>query len=205
MKEPGLTRYQNYLRFLRVKLEEREDVKLYLELLLTLSAISFFTWFAIRPTFATIVTLVKQIQIQEETAQTLDQKLKNLEAANRERPQFEKDRIIVDQAMPDGEGAAAVSRQIEALSSREGVALTNMSIEKLSEDPAPAKIKKLAVAANVSGQPQKIMSFITQLGKTRRPLLWETLSLIGKPPGAAGTLELSFTGAFPFVEKERSE
>lgn len=200
MRETGLARYQNYLKLLRATIEQREDVKLYLELLLTLFAISFFALFAIRPTLSTIIILTKQISTQEEVATKLDQKIANLKAASAQKERFERNLLTINQSIPDDEAASLAARQLETLAIKENVNLLDMS---LTSEVSPANnkndSKNLLVSLSASGEPQRIIEFISQTGNMRRPILWETLTVSGKPTGAATTLDASFTGKVPFL------
>lgn len=202
MRETGLSRYQNYLKLLRATIEQREDVKLYLELLLTLFAISFFALFAIRPTISTIIVLTKQISTQREVAAKLDQKITNLKAASSQKEKFERNFLTINQAIPNNEAAALAARQLETLAIKENVTLLDMSLtseESLTSDKNNSK--SLLVSLSTNGEPQRIIEFISQAGNMRRPILWETLTVSGKPTGAATTLDASFTGKIPFLPK----
>lgn len=206
MQGKNISRYKQYLQFLRFAVVEREDVKLYLELFLTLGAITFFVIFAIRPTIITILALNQQIESQKTVSERLEKKLVNLAAASARRVEFEENKTLASQAIPDGEAAASATRQVEALAARTQVSLLTTTLGRLDEvKPQDAKddVHKISISTVVTGTPENIFEFLSQVGKLRRPILWDTLQVSGKPAGAATTIDISFTGALPFVEKDK--
>ena len=74
----------NYLRYRSFFLniynvyKRRPDLKMFMEILLSLGTISFFAAFALRPTALTIVDLLEQIDEKETTIEKMDQKIQNL-------------------------------------------------------------------------------------------------------------------------------
>lgn len=207
MQGRNISKYKQYLQFLRFAVTEREDVKLYLELFLTLGAITFFVLFAIRPTVTTILALNQQIESQRTVSQKLEQKLANLAAASANRQEFEENKIMAQQAIPDGEAAALATRQLEALAARSRVNLQTTTLgrlDKVNSKDAKDNIEKISISAAATGTPEEIFEFLSKIGKLRRPILWETLQVAGRPAGAATTIDISFAGALPFVKKDAS-
>jgi len=60
---------------------EKPALRAYMELFLTLLAISLFGLFAIRPTVKTIGNLIKEIEAKNETLKIMDEKINNLNIA----------------------------------------------------------------------------------------------------------------------------
>lgn len=206
----GITRYQQYLRLLRQTIKQREDVKAYLELILTLVAVSFFVWFAIRPTFATILTLVKQIEAQKAISQKLDQKLKNLAAISKDKAQFNKDKEVIDDSLPGDISPALTSRQFEAVAREEKINLETLAIGKAIKTKEEMNsgsdlVNTLPVSLTAQGAPEQAISFLTKLENMRRPIVWEKISLSGKPPGRATQLDITASGLIPFLDRVESE
>ena len=193
---------------MRTTIETREDLKLYLELFLTLFAISFFSIFAIRPTIATIIVLNQQIKSQQDTSKKLEEKINNLKTASKTRQQFEQDKVLINQAIPQGESPALAMRQIETLAAKDGISIVSSSVasskEKTPDDPNKKgqNFSTTFLSASVIGTPEKTFSFLDNLGKLRWPVLWQTISLSGKPAGAASTIEVTLTGRMPFEKEE---
>jgi len=73
-------RYKDFfLNILRVYYA-KPNIKIYLELILSLTTIVIFSIFAIKPTVLTIIELNKEIQAKEETVRKINQKLDALKA-----------------------------------------------------------------------------------------------------------------------------
>ncbi len=70
-------RYRSYFLNVLNLYKRKEDLRMFLEIMLSLSAISFFSIFALRPTFLTIATLLKEINAKKGTIITMDTKIKN--------------------------------------------------------------------------------------------------------------------------------
>ena len=59
--------------------EDREDIRVFIELLLTLVAVFVFSVFAIRPTLNTIGGLTQEISSKKETIDIMDKKIANIQ------------------------------------------------------------------------------------------------------------------------------
>ena len=211
MEYKGLGRYQKYLKLLRDIWQKREDVQLYLGLLLTLTAISFFVWFAIRPTLATILELVRQIDGQKQTLAQLEKKAAALSQAQREWQRIENYIDLVNQAIPDGALPEITARQIEALAGEENLALVNLSVGKIkilgtmqeeqTKIDLPKNVRSFPISFTVQGAPERIFSFLSRISQVRRPIIWESISVSGKPPEAATNLSLTISSSFPYIKQ----
>src|SRR5688572_25729197 len=73
--------YKRYIKNIALIYQRRKDVRVYIELLLSLSVIIIFSIFAIRPTVITIIDLNREIEDKELIVDRLDQKLVALDAA----------------------------------------------------------------------------------------------------------------------------
>ena len=79
---------------------EKPALRAYLEIFLTMAAISLFGIFAIRPTIITIGKLLQEIKAKEQTINTMKEKINNLNAA-RDLYNRESDKIdLVSEAIP---------------------------------------------------------------------------------------------------------
>ena len=79
----------NYLRyksfFLNVagQYQKKNELKMFMEVLLSLSAVAIFGLFAIKPTLTTIATLIKDMQGKRQTLALMDEKIENLNQARK--------------------------------------------------------------------------------------------------------------------------
>lgn len=195
-----LTRYQRYLLLLRSRWEEREDIRAYLELLLTLVTIAFFAWFAIKPTLATIATLLQELSGQRNTTEQLSQKLNNLSNLQ-ENQKLAGDIELANQAFPQEAQHEIAARQIETLVAKEGISLVNLSVTQTA-DKKTGDFDYITMSASVAGEPSRVMLFLEKLGQMRRPATFESLDISGKPPGLATELAANFVINLPYLTSD---
>lgn len=124
---------KNYVRYKTVLLgsldqyQRRADIKVYLEIILSLLTISIFSIFALRPTLITIAQLIKDIDSKKETLAKMESKLAKLDEAqilfDRERDNIANLRI----AIPFTPAPNIYIRQVEGVASKTA-GVTNMTI-----------------------------------------------------------------------------
>lgn len=103
---------------------------MFLEIILSLAAISFFSIFAIRPTFLTIAELLKEINTKKETAAIMDTKIKSLQTAQEILNQ-ESIRIpIIDLSVPKSPQPQIFVRQIEGAASTAKVKVLGIRVDE---------------------------------------------------------------------------
>ncbi|MEJ2441504.1 MAG: hypothetical protein P8Y06_01110, partial [Patescibacteria group bacterium] len=71
-------RYRSYFLNIVGVYKQRKDLRMFLELLLTLVTVSFFAAFALRPTLLTIIELLKEIDTKEETLTKMSTKIQEI-------------------------------------------------------------------------------------------------------------------------------
>src|SRR3972149_11044320 len=71
-------RYKSYFLNVVGSYRERADIRVYLEILLSLVTVSIFSIFALRPTLLTIAHLTREIQSKQQTLKTMEDKIGNL-------------------------------------------------------------------------------------------------------------------------------
>ena len=78
---------RNYIRYKRLFLSffstyrERQDIKMFLEILLSLASISILSLAALRPTIITITELIKEIETKKDIIEKMDKKIETLTKA----------------------------------------------------------------------------------------------------------------------------
>lgn len=108
-------RYRSLFAHLVTSYKSRADLKVYLEMMLSLITISVFTVFALRPTVITIAQLLKEIEAKTAIVLQMDQKIERLAQA---RSLFEAERshiALLDVAIPRTSKQDIFARQIEGL------------------------------------------------------------------------------------------
>lgn len=158
---------------------EKPALRAYLEILLTLTAISLFGVFAIRPTIKTIGLLIREIDAKEKTLQVMNEKISNLKTA-KELYTRERDKILlVDEAIPAQPKPDGLTLQVEELAKKDGVFINNMTVEdtKILGVALPDDDASLALTLGVSGEYTNLIRFASDIENLRRPVKYDGIML----------------------------
>jgi hypothetical protein len=185
--------YQRYReQFLNVvKLyQKREDIRVYLEIILSLGTIIFFALFALRPTILTISQLYKDIKSKEEIVIKLDEKINNLEIAQGLVTQKQAFIEIARLSVPGEPTPESFARQIEGLSQASSISLLGISVGEVTlmgdvkkgpQDkdltPLPEGAMGMQFSLSISGNYQNLYAFLTSLENLRRPVAIDGVSI----------------------------
>lgn len=209
--------YKRYLRGISDLYETREDFRVFIEVLLSLSAIGVFGAFAIRPTLVTIAGLFSEIKDKRETSEILDQKIQNLNDAQEITSQYrqEIDRLrVAVAAQPDPVG---VIRQIEGLAQKHGVLVSSLNIGAVSligervvtnnvnlntstEDIVafPSAAGEIPVSAIFTGEYQALAAMLSDLELMLRPFFEDKVVIANDTIGGV-SLSLNVSGRVPYL------
>jgi len=209
-------RYKDFfLNVLRLY-KNKPNFKIYLELILSLSAIVIFSVFAIRPTIITVSELNKEIKGKEETVAKLKEKIKNLQTASMNL-QKEAGRLsLITQAVPVLASPEILVKQIETLASQEGVIILRFSASDVLLVGKKEDIKKskdfvslsgdadeLPFSISVTGPYQNLFSFLKSVENLRRPVKVDSFSITSSVTDSSKVLTLTMTGRLPFLYEEK--
>ena len=188
--------YQKYLLDIMSLYKTRSDLKAYTEFLLSLARIGIFLIFAIKPTLVTIATLITKINTEQQTADQMDTKIKNLGTAqNLFNAQKAKIDLLV-QAVPKGADAATYVRQIEGLIKKDNLTMVTLSINEidLKEGKSP-----MVVVATVTGTYDQLIAFLKDVENLRRPAVLVKLNFaVSQLEAGSKSLNLTITPNTPF-------
>jgi len=209
-------RYKDFfLNVLRLY-KNKPNFKIYLELILSLSAIVIFSIFAIRPTIITVSELNKEIKGKEETVAKLKEKIKNLQTAS-VNLQKESGRLpLITQAVPALASPEILVKQIETLVSQDGVTILRFSASDVLLVGKKEDIKKskdfvslsgdadeLPFSISVTGPYQNLYSFLKSVENLRRPVKVDSFSITSSVTDLSKVLTLTITGRLPFLYEEK--
>jgi len=206
--------WKNYNLF-----KERQDIKNYVELVLSLISIIIFAVFALRPTILTIIELNKEIKTKEETVKQMDTKIKNLQKAQNLINQ-EEDRInLLNMAVPVQPEPDTFLHTLAGTAVLEGLTVKSISLEEItlfdrkennqSQGVNPAEeAKTITFAASFEGEFEKMMDFIKKSENLIRPIKFEQLSITQKKAEEEETektnlLNLSISGQTLYYPKNK--
>ena len=187
---------KEYIRYKQVFLnilglyKQKEDLRIFLEIILSLSTISIFTAFALRPTILTILELTKGLKTKEQIRVTLTQKIENLEIAQDILMSEEFNIASLNLALPDLPKPETLAKQIEGASSKNSVKVSSLSVEETtllgkelpkktsSELSAlPENAAGLSFSLSVSGSYTSLLSFVKDLENLKTPFKLDSLNL----------------------------
>lgn len=163
------------------------SVQVSLGIVLSLFIVAFFLIFAIRPTFATIAKLYKEIEESQKTLTTLEAKVKSLNKANdlmtKITPLLEK----VDSGIPTNEaGTQDLTASIEAMALQAGVnvesvtvggSLLNSTIAKPYTADKKGEVMELPYTIRVSGPFPNCMQMLQNMFRVARIASIDTVSI----------------------------
>jgi len=163
------------------------SVRVSLGIVLSLFIIAFFLIFAIRPTFATIAKLYKEIEESQKTLTTLEAKVKSLIKANdlmtKITPLLEK----IDAGIPTSEaGVQDLAASIEAMAAQAGVSvesvtvgesLLNSTIAKPYAADKKGEVIELPYTIRVSGTFHNCMQMLQNMFRIARIASIENVSI----------------------------
>jgi hypothetical protein len=206
--------YRRYALIFLTFYKRRPDVQMFLEILLSLVAITAFIILALRPTFLTISQLIKDIRTKQEVVKRMEQKLKDLSAAQAVYSQESAGIALLETAIPLNPSPETYIRQIEGLANQNDVTILGIGIGEtalVGENPKKTKKPKdyqplpegageLAVTLNLSASYSALISFLEKLEKLRRPLPMDSVSLDLISKGEGEQIVLSIVGRAPFLE-----
>lgn len=207
-------RYKSYFLNISGFYKKREDLRIFLEIILSLVAISFFGLFALRPTFLTIAQLIKEIKNKEETLVKMDLKIGNLQTAQKVLEEEAGKISILESSIPIVPQPDIFVRQIEGLASKNSVKIMGISVngivikgnqtpntdQKSSEvSPLPDGANGMGFSLSATGNYQNLISFIGNFQFLKIPVKIDILGInISKTEGG-NILSFIITGRVPYL------
>lgn len=192
--------YRRYVAQMTQAYNQREDIRAFVELLLTLSAIFVFSLFAIRPTLKTIGGLTQEISSKKETIQVMDQKISDIQTAQQVYNQNSSVLPLLLQAVPQEADVSSQIKQIEKITTNSQVAITQFSIQpvplKGGELDNPGE-KSVSYVLTLSGSFDGLLNSLKSIEDMRRGSLFSS-QLISISDGTAQSLSITLSGEIPY-------
>lgn len=210
------SRYKDYFLNIVAVYKQKQDLKMFMEILLSLGTVSFFAVFALKPTLVTIAGLAKEIKSKEETVAKLDTKIQNLTTAQTLLDQEITRLPLIEGAVPRVASPETFVRQIEGLAVKNSVSLLGISIGEvtlLGESKGPKKtdvgVNPLPEGANgvsfslsIAGEYSRLSSFLVDLEKLRRPISVDSTGISSSETDEGKILVVLVSGRFPYIKSQ---
>jgi hypothetical protein len=207
-------RYKTYFLNVSSQYSKREDVKAFMELLLSLATVSIFAIFALRPTLITIAQLFKEIEAKKAIIAKLDEKIKTLSLAQ-ENYESQKDNIaLLEIAIPASPNPDSFIKQIEGVIGRNAVGILSINLGEstllgtpkegvliVGAEPLPEGAAGLSFTINVSSGYPTLASFLADLEALRRPVKIGKVSINTSITDLGRQLILVVVGQTPYLRE----
>ena len=210
------TRYKDYFLNIVAIYKQKQDLKMFMEILLSLATVSFFAVFALKPTLVTIAGLAKEINSKEETVAKLDTKIQNLTTAQTILDQELTRLPLIEEAVPQAPSPETFVRQIEGLAVKNSVSLLGISIGQvtlLGESkgpkkadtglaPLPEEAKGVSFSLSIAGEYSRLAAFIADLEKLRRPIAVDSTGISTSETDEGKVLVVLVSGRVPYITQK---
>lgn len=205
-------RYQGFFLNIVDLYKKRQDLRMFTEVILSLTTIIIFLVFALKPTVLTIINLVQEIHSKKETIAQLNQKISALEKAQNIYSQNSTFIPIAESSIPGKPQPESFVKQIEGTALQNSVDILGISVgqvnltgvetqkEKLSNlKPVSSKAKEMTISINVSGDFAKLNSFINNLDNLRRPIKIDILGINSSLTDKGRIIVIAINGRVPYL------
>lgn len=186
---------------------------MFLEIIFSLVATSFFAIFALRPTFLTISSLLKEIATKEEMIVKMDTKIGNLQTAQDILSQESLRIPILKLSVPTLPQPQIFAHQIEAIASMSQVTVLGVSVDEtplkgnlLSSDQKtkdipdfPADTGSMGFSISATGSFQNLFSFLKEIEELRSPVKIDILAMSLSKKEEGDILTMVVTGKVPYL------
>lgn len=205
-------RYKDYFLNITDVYKKRTDIRMFLEVVLSIGAVTIFLLFALKPTAITIVGLLKEINEKELTISGLDKKIGDLATARKlfsqETPRIQK----VETAVPTNPDIDVLVKQTQGLAAKNSVNLLSFSVGEitifgpdqkkktsLSSKALPQNAKEIPVTLSISGTYPSLILFINDMENFRRSIKIDTLTVSSSESAEGKTIVVIVSGRFPYL------
>jgi len=202
------TEYHRYRRYFADlgQLYKNKKARVYTEIVFSLITISFFLFFAIKPTLTTIASLMKNIKDQESVTEQLQSKIRALSTAQAEYNLIKDDLPLVDESLPQETQVSLLVKQLEALARQTGVEVEAIKFEQVYLRGAPLSTTDTPQSLNfsfaASGQYQNLKAFLQSCSSLRRIIIVESFAFNSRKTQTEGQLlTLSLNGKAYFLKE----
>lgn len=210
---------KDYLRsrelFLKLLLlyRKREDIKKFLELMLSLATVLIFSIFALKPTILTISQLIRDNKVKEESIQKMDTKIKNISLAQNSLQENANKIPIIYSSMPESPSPETVMRQVEGLATLNSVKILGSSFGETTligqekekgktKEIFPEGIKGFSFSISATGNYTSLLNFLKNIENLRRPIRVNSVNLSSSNTDIEKVIVILISGDIPFMKGE---
>ncbi len=181
-------------------------VQAYTMLVLSFFTMSFFGYFAIRPTLTTISTLQRQITDARYVDQKLQEKINALTQASNAYQAIKPDLNLVYTALPKENQFAPFVKGLERLATESGTTISSLNFDSVNLSSTQATVSSaketpISFSITLSGDYAKLADFVKRLSRFERLAIVEKIGLASvAEEGKTETLRLTLVGETFYVK-----
>lgn len=209
-------RYKEFFLNILDLYKKKPDLRMFLEVILSLSTVTIFLLFALKPTAITIINLLKEIDEKKTTVAKLDTKLQNLTTAKAAYQAESASIPIIESAVPNLPSPDDFAGQIQGMANRNSVRVLGISIgetvivgkeeEKKNSQadikPLPDPARDMPISISISGDYVNLISFLKDIENLRRPTKIDILGINSSKTETGNTIVVVISGRVPFLGEE---
>jgi hypothetical protein len=210
-REPYV-RYKEFFLNISALYKKRADIRAFLEIILSLSTITIFISFALKPTALTIISLLREIQEKKTTVSALTQKVNNLQTAGRILGDSRGLVPSIDQAVSTNPNPDVFSKQISGLASKNATTVLGISFgetvlvgtlptKKTSSEikSLPSGSKEMPFSISLKGDYLGIISFINDFNNSRIASRVDSLGISSSETDTGRVIVAIISGRVPYL------
>ena len=206
-------RYREFFLNITSLYKKRSDLRAFLEIALSLTTITMFLIFAIKPTVVTIIDLLQQIREKQSTLAGLTEKVSALKKATDLLSQNRKFIPNIDIAIPTLPNPDTLSGQIFGIATKNSVEILGVSINPLSLagvdttknlagfKPLPGKAKEIHFSISVKGPFSNLDAFIKDFENGRIAKKIDALTITSSTTDKGLVIVAIISGRAPYLGK----
>jgi len=205
-------RYKEVFLNVAALYKKRSDLRAFMEIVLSISAVIIFLLFALKPTALTIISLVQQIKEEKTTLSALTQKLSDLQKANTLLVQNQSYLKDIDLAVSSAPSPDIFAKQIQGLSAKNGVGIAGLSINNViligkpkmvnsssGVEPLPENAVEMAYSVGIRGNYAGIYSFLKDLENLRVISKIDSVTVTSSVMDGGRVIVAVISGRIPYV------
>ncbi|HET7099220.1 MAG TPA: hypothetical protein VFI61_03245 [Patescibacteria group bacterium] len=205
-------RYRDFFLNIMSLYKKRADLRVFLEVILSLSTIIIFLLFALKPTALTIISLLKEIREKQTTVAGLDQKINDLKTASTVFSQNQNLIVGVDSAVGTTAKPDVISKQVAGIAAKDNVSILGISIgqvtlvgtspvKKSSGDvkPLPGNAKEMPISISAKGDYPSLMLFLKDLENIKIPVKMDVVGITASSTEKGLVIVTTLSGRVPFL------
>lgn len=213
------SRYKGFFLNILNIYKSKPTLKVYLEIILSLSTIIIFSLFAIKPTVLTIIELNNEIKNKEDIIISLNQKIGNLKQASLVLQNQSPKLNLVNEAIPKSASLEILIDQLEKLAINHQVGILNIASTDLfisgesnkkikagDLKALPGEAKELNLAISVTGNYQNLFDFLQSIENLRRPIKVDSFVINAtNSTDNSRIIVMTLSARLPFIDQAKKQ